>query len=511
VDAIVNARKAAPEGPVPFQAVKDWIGQVTSDAAVRALEAAGDIALVVDRDGVIKDVAVGAKELATEGFSSLRRRKWVDTVAADSRAKVVEMLADAGRAASAAAPSGRPAAPARRTRTSGVDAPSPNGGIAVRWREVNQQTAQGGLVPIRFCALSAGEGGNIVALGRDLRGAAALQQRLLQVEQTMERDYTRLRHAETRYRTLFHSVSEAVVIVDAASRRIVEANPAAGQLFGVDHAALIGKPVSWFVGMDSQEAVATALMRAGQPGRAEPTAVTLAEGRGQVRLTVSVFRQDRVTHLLLRLQAVSAAANAHSAQSNSAAVMERIPDPFFVTSEDLTVLDANAAFLDLVQAPDIAAAVGAPLSRFIGRSAVDVSVLVQSLREHGWVRNFSTVARTPFDGLESVDISGVSAPTDAGKVFGFTLRPAARAEAASHRDLDALPRSVEQLTDLIGRVPLKEIVRETTDIIERLCIQAALKLTGDNRASAAELLGLSRQSLYSKLHRFDLAGAGEGE
>ena len=36
-------------------------------------------------------------------------------------------------------------------------------------------------------------------------------------------------------------------------------------------------------------------------------------------------------------------------------------------------------------------------------------------------------------------------------------------------------------------------------------IQAALAMTGDNRASAAQLLGLSRQSLYVKLRRFGIA------
>ena len=51
---------------------------------------------------------------------------------------------------------------------------------------------------------------------------------------------------------------------------------------------------------------------------------------------------------------------------------------------------------------------------------------------------------------------------------------------------------------------MKEIVRESSDMIERLCIEAALTLTADNRASAADLLGLSRQSLYSKLHRYGL-------
>jgi DNA-binding NtrC family response regulator len=51
---------------------------------------------------------------------------------------------------------------------------------------------------------------------------------------------------------------------------------------------------------------------------------------------------------------------------------------------------------------------------------------------------------------------------------------------------------------------MKELVRQSTDVIERLSIEMALKLTGDNRASAAEMLGLSRQSFYVKLRRYGL-------
>ena len=74
-----------------------------------------------------------------------------------------------------------------------------------------------------------------------------------------------------------------------------------------------------------------------------------------------------------------------------------------------------------------------------------------------------------------------------------------------------MPRLVAQLTELIGRVPLRDLVREATDVIEKLSIEAALELTGDNRASAAEMLGLSRQSLYVKLRRFGLADQASGE
>ena len=74
-----------------------------------------------------------------------------------------------------------------------------------------------------------------------------------------------------------------------------------------------------------------------------------------------------------------------------------------------------------------------------------------------------------------------------------------------------MPRSAAELTELVGRMPLKDIVSETTDLIEQLCIETALDMTGDNRASAAQLLGLSRQSLYVKLRRYGMVSAGADE
>lgn len=106
-------------------------------------------------------------------------------------------------------------------------------------------------------------------------------------------------------------------------------------------------------------------------------------------------------------------------------------------------------------------------------------------------------------GDEPVEISALMIDREE-PVYGYSLRSVGRRE----RDLPGagqqFPRSVEQLTELVGRKSLKEIVRESTDLIERMCIEAALVHTADNRASAAEILGLSRQSLYSKLHRHGL-------
>ena len=55
---------------------------------------------------------------------------------------------------------------------------------------------------------------------------------------------------------------------------------------------------------------------------------------------------------------------------------------------------------------------------------------------------------------------------------------------------------------------MKDIVSETSDLIEQLCIETALQMTNDNRALAAQFLGLSRQSLYVKLRRYGLGDLG---
>ena len=101
--------------------------------------------------------------------------------------------------------------------------------------------------------------------------------------------------------------------------------------------------------------------------------------------------------------------------------------------------------------------------------------------------------------------AAVAVPNGRPPCLGFTIRGAPRrAVAAVIPGTHELPRSVEQMTELVGRVSMKNLVRETTDLIERLCIEAALRITRDNRASAAEMLGLSRQGLYAKLRRYGI-------
>jgi transcriptional regulator PpsR len=166
-------------------------------------------------------------------------------------------------------------------------------------------------------------------------------------------------------------------------------------------------------------------------------------------------------------------------------------------------MTANSAFLDLVHVPTKEQVVGQSMGDFLGRAPAERNILLENVREHGFVRNYATVVRDRYDEAQDVEVSIVSAEDRGDSWLGFQIRPIRQPSAPARSSTSPdLHRSVEQLTQLVGRVKLKELVRETTDIVERLCIEAALDLTKNNRASAAELLGLSRQSLYSKLNRF---------
>ena len=161
----------APSRSTAFTTPGAMPGSLSADAAASLLAAVGDVTFILSADGMILDVAVSQGDLANHGFADWVGEAWIDTMTVESRPKATEMLAGA----TAAAPA--------------------------RWRQVNHPAA-GGDVPVRYLVMVLGEGeegaGRLIAIGRDMRAAAAMQQRLLQTQQSLERDYIRLRQAETR-------------------------------------------------------------------------------------------------------------------------------------------------------------------------------------------------------------------------------------------------------------------------------------------------------------------------
>ncbi|WP_156255282.1 transcriptional regulator PpsR [Sandarakinorhabdus oryzae] len=469
----MDARNFTVINALPGEGEIDLAALVASrpDSALAALLAAADLVLAIDEDGGIDQLHIGGGDLDAADLASWEGRAWIDTALPDSRGKIEAMLAE---------------------------------GSSPRWREANHAVASGEL-PLKWLTLAL-PGGRRLAIARDQRAAASLQQRLVRAQQAMERDSIRLRQLEARHRLLFETAAEAIFIIDAGSRRVLEANAAARRATGRSAAALDGENFAALVHPDDHDSSIALLGALTASEQRHPARLRLAGGQA-FQMSASLFRQDRENRLMLRLHPLEPAA-APSAEPLADA-MERIPDPFVLTDDNFDIIAGNGAFLDLVGLARPADVVGQPIGRYLGRPGLELGVLVAALRDHGMVRGFATVVRPGHgdasDG-ESVEVSAVSSGEAGGLRHGFAIRVAARDQALTPPT--ALPMS--QLTELVGRVSLKEIVRESTDLIERLCIEAALTYTDDNRASAAEILGLSRQSLYSKLHRHGLGNLGLG-
>ncbi len=462
-----------------FSVAKKWFRNLDSETAGKLITIASDVALVVSdgEKGVIRDVSFGSDELAVEVAADWIGKTWVDTVTVESRHKVEALLRD----------------------SKGPGMP--------RWRMVNHRGENGVELPVLYAALKVDEGGQVVAFGRSMRPMATLQQQLVSAQQSMEREYLKLRQAEARHRLLFQVSAEAVLIVDATSRKILEANPAAGSLLGEGSKRLVGRILPDGFDELSNQALQGLLGAVKATGRTDTVDVRSADGLREFSAAASLFREERTSYFLIRLSALDGSSGGTEIPQQKSKVLEIVasaPEGFVVTNLDGRILFANRAFLDLAQLATEEQARNESLERWLGRPGVDFNLLTAQLREHGSLRLFATQLRGEFGSSVDVEICAVSVVDGDDPCLGFTIRDVGQRVTFDRQISRDKPRSVAQLTELVGRVPLKDLVRESTDMIEKLCIEAALEITGDNRASAAEILGLSRQSLYAKLRRYGL-------
>ena len=148
-----------------FKSPTETLGDLGAQAAAKLIAAATDIALVVDRQGVILDIAFNKDDLALEldGQGRWMGSKLVDIVTSDTQLKIRELLQVA------------------------IDRGSTG------WRQVNHPSPTGEDVPVQYAAVDYGRDNRLIVVGRDLRQLAQMQRRLVSAQQSMERDYTRLR------------------------------------------------------------------------------------------------------------------------------------------------------------------------------------------------------------------------------------------------------------------------------------------------------------------------------
>jgi transcriptional regulator PpsR len=449
------------------------LAELAPELAATFVSIASDIALVIGADGIIRNVALGDAPLSRQADDWVGR-PFVDTVTSGTRGKIEQLLQE-------------------------VD----HQGVSRR-REVNLPGAEGLDIPVAFAAIRLGLNGPVLAVGRDLRAIAAIQQRFLDAQQELEHEYWRQRQTESRYRLLFQVATDAVMVIDAASLTIVEANRAAAHLLGHTPEGLIGQSASIGIDAGARPAVDELMMSSRSSGRPAELRVRL-ENRPDTAIDISAtpFRAtvDGVSTLLLLVRARVVDARTPDA-ARLAELVEHTPDAVVITDSSGRVQMANPAFLMLCsQASTEQQVRGRMLGDLLGDPTRRLAQLIADVRRQG----IATQIRMPLGTSTHPQEAEISATLlDEGDqvCIGFTLR---RADSpAGLRPVDDLVQAIELLTLQLGRVSLPELMHEASFAAERHLMRTALARAEGDATAAADWLGITPESLALRAHRHGL-------
>jgi transcriptional regulator PpsR len=380
---------------------------------MRALSIAQpDVTLQLDLDGVIR-AATLAGNLADEGLEAWVGRPWVDTVAELGSDKVRRLVADA-----------------RERSVSG-------------FRQIAQRFPSGREVLVEYNAVKLGGMAGLVAVGKSLHAVTEMQTRLVAAQQEMEREYWKLRELETRYRLLFENSNEAVLLVQVATLRIVEANPAALRALGVapfPPGVIAGQEFLHALARPDRDALQAMLEQVRVQRRAPGILVRLGRERAPWLVRASLSQSESGLLFLLQFTpGVAALPGLGLAEPVSIEnLIERLPDGFVICDGSGLVVRGNRSFFDLIEVDAEDAAVGEPLSRWVGRPDARVEDLLAAVFARGAVRGFGTSLRGEHGERAEVEISAVGDANGSSRYVGALVRPAqARAPSGTRATQDA--------------------------------------------------------------------------
>ncbi|WP_299146342.1 transcriptional regulator PpsR [uncultured Tateyamaria sp.] len=443
------------------------------------ISAASDIALVVSAEGSILSVLLNAQDDSFGNLSHWEGRPMVEFLTDDS----IDKFQNAHGAYLAGTP------PKKSVELNHTD--------NAQWQ-----------YPVRYTFHRFGQENAVLLLGRDLRPIAETQQQLVQAQIALEQGYEARREFDTRYRVVMGNVEDAVVFVSVQTGRVEDANDLAAACLGLKTEALVGATFASLFSDRSGAELTENLLNATLSDDAGPVQLRASRTRQVLNVIPMVFRTAGQRVLMCRLVGDdTATAKPDAAASHAAALFRSTSDAMVFMDPRGSVLSVNDAFLDLVGAAHLSDVVGASLADFLVRGQIDMGVLLENAEKSGQVRVYATRLVNDLGARVPIEVSATRLEDPNNPAVALIIRDVSRLEAVRKADTgrgDTLPDPGRNVMDLVGSASLKEIVAETTDVVEKMCIETAVNLTRNNRVAAAEMLGLSRQSLYVKLRKFGL-------
>lgn len=359
--------------------------------------------------------------------------------------------------------------------------------------------------PVRYTILRDADSDLVLFAGRDMTAIAAVQQELVNTQLALEADYESSRDYKTRYRAILEVAGDPLALVNINTGSIEDINSSAAEMIGDSVDALRGSDfLSRFETKDGPKNLEAIV--SGSTGKpASEWQTTAKHSRKRLSVFTVPIRSAGTRYALCRLSAEKTNTDLGDFLTDGLRMLfEDGVDAIVFTNPNGIILNCNNSFLDLCDAASASDVVNRPLADFMSRGTIDQKMLIEGGSKNGQLRSYNTKVVTNYKSTLPVNVSATKLSNSKGGGFGFVIRIMRSVEAVSVSDPPSVLNANQNIAKLVGATPLKEIVAGTADVIERICIETAIDMTGNNRVAAAEMLGLSRQSLYVKLRKFDM-------
>ena len=453
----------------------------------QAIERSSDIAVVVDEAGVVSGISVNT-ECPTLGCLD----HWVGRPFADFLTdECVDKFETRARALRES-----PDAQVRPIELNHID--------NAKWE-----------FPIRYTMHRIRGGETVLLLGRDLQPFAEVQQRLVREQMAREREQQRMRGIETYFRVVLEASETPLVLVDPEGGKIRDLNTAAAQLLGSTVDGLSDSGIAQaFEGRRRTEFLEALKGAASTSELKGIEAVARRNGR-VVTLLPEFFRAAGDLVLLCRVTAIDDQdVRGPEFTQSLASLFASTTDAIVLTDAKGVIREANEAFLVMTDAAQLRDVKDQSLGEFLMRGTVDLTLILENAIKTGRIRSYMAQIKSVVGTRLPVDISAAHLRQRGGDLgIGLIIRDVSQEDtmAAAEPGSMVSQDAVKNVMDLVGTASLKELVSATSDVVEKMCIETAIQMTGNNRVAAAEMLGLSRQSLYVKLRKHGLLHTGGGD
>jgi len=461
-----------------------WASRSTPDIsatfALEGMAAAADILILMDQNTTISDVKVGSENEALGCLDHWIGRSVHNFLTEESKAKL-------------------------KTRLSNIDA-ADTGSQFHRRIELNHIDNATWDTPIEYSVLQDVESKNFLLVGRDLSAVAMIQRDLVNAQIALERDFEASRDFQTRYRAVLETVPDALILLSPQTGIVQDANTAAAELFGEDITALKNTDFAERFKEDSKlQSIYSVLSGRGGELSEDSDEFTVRLTDRPVTLGFTPVRSGGQHFVLCLIRPnIEVSPNDMRLPDQLSQLFDNSVDSIVFTDNFGSVTNCNMSFLDICDASSVSEVRNRPLGDFLARGAVDQRMLMETLSKSAHLRSFNTKTLSNFNTSLPVNISGSRLTGAKNSGFVFVMRLMSAVSTRPDADADIPKAASQNVIKLVGAAPLKEIVAGTADVIEKLCIEAALDMTGNNRVATAEMLGLSRQSLYVKLRKYQM-------